>query len=68
LRNNHGLQFANVSNATRLILIGGFPPVTELNPRPYGMPPFGPSLNDVEVAQVLNYIRNAWGNQALGEL
>lgn len=29
-----------------------------------GMPPFGGDLNDREVAAVLSYIRNAWGNDA----
>jgi mono/diheme cytochrome c family protein len=28
------------------------------------MPPFAPFLTDTEVALVLTYIRNAWGNQA----
>jgi hypothetical protein len=34
------------------------------NPRPYSMPPFGPVLNDLEVAQILTYVRSSWGNQA----
>lgn len=29
-----------------------------------GMPPFGGDLSDREVAAVLSYIRNAWGNDA----
>jgi len=28
------------------------------------MPPFSHSLNDVEVAQVVSYLRAAWGNNA----
>ncbi len=28
------------------------------------MPPFGQQLNDVQIADILSYIRNAWGNQA----
>ena len=41
---------------------GGFAPGTAGNPRPYGMPPF--ELNADDSAALLNYIRNAWGNQA----
>lgn len=51
-------------NAIRVVLLGGFPPVTEGNPRPYSMPPFAQSLNDADVAAVVSYIRQAWGNRA----
>jgi mono/diheme cytochrome c family protein len=63
LKGNRNLQMHNVANPLRIILAGGFAPATKANPRPYGMPPFGPVLSDDEVALVLNYIRNAWGNQ-----
>jgi mono/diheme cytochrome c family protein len=51
-------------NAIRVVLLGGFPPVTAGNPRPYSMPPFAQSLNDADVAAVVSYIRHAWGNRA----
>jgi mono/diheme cytochrome c family protein len=51
-------------NPIRIVLNGGFAPGTAGNPRPYGMPPFSHSLNDVEVAQVVSYLRAAWGNNA----
>lgn len=51
-------------NLVRIILSGGFAPTTEGNPRPYGMPPFGHSLSDSELAAVATYVRNAWGNNA----
>ena len=51
-------------NAIRSVLNGGYPPATRGNPRPYGMPPFAQTLHDGEVALVLSYIRNAWGNHA----
>ena len=63
LKGNRNLQMQNVANPLRIILAGGFAPATKANPRPYGMPPFGPALSDDEVALVLSYIRNAWGNQ-----
>lgn len=53
-----------LSNPVRMVLSGGFPPVTRDNPRPYGMPPFAHTLTDNEVALVLSYVRNAWGNKA----
>jgi mono/diheme cytochrome c family protein len=30
---------------------------------PYGMPPFAQSLSDADIAAVVTYIRNAWGNR-----
>ncbi|MFZ6772665.1 c-type cytochrome [Undibacterium sp. SXout7W] len=63
LKGNYAVQSHSVTNPVRMVLAGGFPPSTRGNPRPYGMPPFGPMLTDSEVAVVLTYIRNAWGNQ-----
>ncbi|MDE1962631.1 MAG: cytochrome c [Xanthomonadaceae bacterium] len=51
-------------NAIRVVLLGGFPPVTAGNPRPYSMPPFAQSLSDADVAAVVSYVRHAWHNQA----
>lgn len=51
-------------NAIRVVLLGGFPPVTKDNPRPYSMPPFAQQLKDSEVAAVVTYIRQAWNNKA----
>ncbi|MEO6926505.1 MAG: cytochrome c [Rhodanobacter sp.] len=51
-------------NATRMVLLGGFAPVTAANPRPYSMPPFAQQLTDGEVSAVVSYIRQAWTNQA----
>jgi mono/diheme cytochrome c family protein len=51
-------------NAIRLVLHGGYPPSTEGNPRPFGMPPLGLLLNDQEVADVVTYVRHVWGNRA----
>lgn len=63
LQGNAALQTSSLSNPIRLILAGGFAPATSLNPRPYSMPPLAPVLDDGEVATVLTYIRNAWGNK-----
>jgi len=48
-----------------MVLNGGYPPGTQGNPRPYGMPPFAQSLSDNEVAAVVTYIRTTWGNHGM---
>lgn len=51
-------------NAIRGVLLGGFAPVTEANPRPYSMPPFAQRLSDAQVAAVVSYLRQAWSNKS----
>jgi mono/diheme cytochrome c family protein len=63
LAGNRGVTLASPINAIRSILYGGYVPVTASNSRPYGMPPFAQLLHDEEIALVLSYIRNAWGNR-----
>ena len=64
LAGNRKLTMRSASNVVRVVVEGGFAPTTAGNPRPFGMPPFGPSLNSAEVADVVTYVRNAWGNRA----
>ncbi len=64
LAGNRGVTMTPPVNAVRSVLNGGYPPSTAGNPRPYGMPPFAQVLSGDEVALVLSYIRNAWGNRA----
>ena len=64
LANQQSILMKYPINAIRIVLNGGFPPSTEGNPRPYGMPPFFQELSDDEVAAVVSYIRGAWGNRA----
>jgi mono/diheme cytochrome c family protein len=49
-------------DAVRVVLYGGYAPGTQLNPRPFGMPPFYPTLSSEQIASVLTYIRGSWGN------
>jgi mono/diheme cytochrome c family protein len=51
-------------NAIQSVLYGGFGPTTHSTPQPFGMPPFVLELNDEAIADVLTYIRAAWGNRA----
>jgi mono/diheme cytochrome c family protein len=52
------------ANLVHVVLQGGFPPSTGGNPRPFGMPPFATVLANADVADLLTYVRNAWGNRA----
>jgi hypothetical protein len=49
------------TNLVKVILSGGFPPTTGGNPRPYGMPPFGQSLTNAEIAALASFVRGSWG-------
>jgi mono/diheme cytochrome c family protein len=62
LAGSPALTMAGGVNGIHLVLGGGFPPNTKGNPRPYGMPPFGQAMTDADVATVLSYVRNTWGN------
>ena len=63
LAGNQSLSASSALNPIRIVLNGGYPPSTAGNPRPYGMPPFGSTLNDDEIAAVVSYIRTSWGNK-----
>lgn len=63
LAGTRSLTVHSPTNPVRIVLNGGYPPSTEGNPRPVGMPPFASILNDAEVAAVVSYIRTSWGNQ-----
>ena len=62
LAGNRSVTMASSLNTIRSVLYGGYPPSTTGNLRPYGMPPYQHIIYDIEIAQVVSYIRNAWGN------
>jgi len=64
LAGNRAVTMTPATNAARIVLYGGYPPGTAGNPRPFGMPPFADALTNVEIAEVLTFVRSAWGNQA----
>lgn len=64
LAGNRKVLLETPANLIHIIVNGGFPPTTAGDPRPYGMPPFGPSLKDEEIAVLATYVRGAWGNAA----
>jgi mono/diheme cytochrome c family protein len=52
------------TNMIHALLDGARAPHTEDRPTAAGMPAFAWKLNDQQMADVLNYVRNSWGNQA----
>ena len=64
LAGNPAVVLAQPDNLIQMALYGGYGPSTAGQPRPYGMPPFLFTLNNQQIADVLNHIRSQWGNQA----
>lgn len=64
LAGNRSVTMKSPLNTIRTVLHGGYPPTTQGNSRPYGMPPFQQILRNEEVALIVSYIRNTWGNRA----
>jgi mono/diheme cytochrome c family protein len=50
------------TSVIRIVLRGARSVATAKEPTAAGMPSYGWQLNDPEVAAVLTYIRNSWGN------
>lgn len=64
LARNRAVTMNPALNGIRILLYGGYAPGTTGNPQPFGMPPFAQDLSDDQIADVLNYVRNSWGNRA----
>ncbi|MCZ4316550.1 cytochrome c [Comamonadaceae bacterium G21597-S1] len=64
LAGNRAVLLHTPNNLVQVIRNGGFAPTTAGNPQPFGMPPFGQTLSDEDIAAVASYIRQAWGNAA----
>lgn len=58
------VQAPNPVNLVKVVLQGGAAASTRTNPTGARMPGFAWKLGDAEIADVLTYIRNAWGNAA----
>jgi mono/diheme cytochrome c family protein len=63
LPGNANLQSANPLSAIRIVLDGAETITTPRAPNTGSMPPYN-QMSDQEVADVVTYIRNAWGNAA----
>ena len=64
LAGNRSVIMAQSDNLIAIVRAGGFAPATHGNPQPYGMPPFSHVLTNADIAAVVSYIRNSWGNRA----
>lgn len=64
LAGNRAVNLGSYDNLVQVIRHGGFAPTTTGNPAPFGMPPFGQTLSNSDLAAVVTYIRRSWGNTA----
>jgi mono/diheme cytochrome c family protein len=64
LPGNANLQSADALSTLRIILDGAQTVTTPRAPNKGSMPGYAAKMTDQEVADVTNYIRNAWGNAA----
>ena len=63
LAGNRTVTMDPPTNVIQAVMQGGFAPATAGNPRPYGMPPFQHVLNGEDLAAVVSFVRQSWGNQ-----
>lgn len=59
-------QSKNPKTVIRAVLEGVRSAPTDKYPTPHSMPSFAPKLTDGEIAAVVNYVRNSFGNRAVG--
>jgi mono/diheme cytochrome c family protein len=64
LKGNPIVLNGNPTDVINVVLQGGFETPTRFQTEPYSMPSFAHQLTAVQVASVINYIRNSWGNSA----
>ncbi|MBV8493791.1 MAG: cytochrome c [Alphaproteobacteria bacterium] len=64
LKGSPAVQAADATNLIRIVLQGARTVATDAAPTAPGMPAFDWKLSDAQVAAVLTYIRNSWGNAA----
>ena len=54
----------NATSLIRQLLEGGKTAQTKRGPKPQEMPDFAKKFSDQQIAEVLSFIRNSWGNKA----
>ena len=64
LAGSHAVQSDDPTTLIRVVLAGSQGVATSGAPTAPAMPRFGWRLNDAQVAAVVTYVRNAWGNAA----
>lgn len=58
------IQAKNPDSVIHIVLDGAKVPATSSKPAGFTMPAFGWKFTDQQVADIVNYIRNTWGNRA----
>jgi len=64
LANNSAVQSPLADSVIHIILSGGKEAVTSSKPTGLAMPAFGWKFDNADLADLANYVRNAWGNRA----
>jgi len=64
LAGNPSVLSEDATSLIRIVLEGGRGPATAAAPPHQEMPPFADTLTDVQIAEVLSHVREAWGNDA----
>ncbi|MEC4635742.1 cytochrome c, partial [Escherichia coli] len=64
LADNPLLNQADATSLMRVVLAGSRGVETDVRPTAPAMPAFAGTLSDENIAAVLTYIRNSWGNAA----
>jgi mono/diheme cytochrome c family protein len=64
LKSNPAVQADDTTNLIRIVLEGAQSVATDLVPTAAAMPAQGWKFSDEQVAAVITYIRNSWGNAA----
>lgn len=64
LAGNRTVLMNDAANFAQVVLYGAFGLSVPGAAVPYGMPPFVLTLDDGELASLLNFVRGAWGNHA----
>jgi len=64
LKGSSAVQAKLPDTVTHILLAGAKTAATPGKPTGFAMPAFARKLNDKEVAYLVNYIRNAWGNHS----
>lgn len=64
LKNSSSVQASKPDSVIRTVLEGAAMPATDVKPTGLAMPPFAGKFTNAEVAELVNFIRNSWGNRA----
>lgn len=64
LAGNPAVLAPDATSLIRLVMQGGSSPQTLTGPKHRKMPAFSDKLTDIEIAHLLTFVRNTWGNQA----